>query len=262
VSEQVQVVEQPQVALKEWVVSDKVLASLKQVAIQGIDPARFARLLLASAASNPKILQCSPTSVFLALASCLSTGLEPNTPAQEAYIIPYKGSAQFQAGFRGLEKLARRNGKITSIESRVVHVSDEFSYEFGLDPKLVHKPAGIALAANEDLRAAYSVVRFNDGTPPSFEVMLASELLGIRKTAKEKNGGVESPAWKLYAGEMYRKIVFKRHAKWLPQDDLLSRAIDLDNRVTMGEQPVFDVDLEEVTDGAPARSQRLEKEEL
>ena len=74
----------------------------------------------------------------------LVLGLEPNTPLGQAYLIPYtvKGvpTVQFQIGYKGLIDLAYRSGEIESIQAHVVYENDSFDFNYGLEPKLMHKP--------------------------------------------------------------------------------------------------------------------------
>lgn len=45
-----------------------------------------------------------------------------------AYVVPYKGQAQFQLGYKGLIQLAQRSGKYKSINSGIVYKSQLISY--------------------------------------------------------------------------------------------------------------------------------------
>ena len=38
-------------------------------------------------------------------------------------------------------ELAHRSGEFKNIEAHVVHENDEFSYAYGLEPELIHRPA-------------------------------------------------------------------------------------------------------------------------
>ena len=84
-------------------------------------------------------------SFLAALMNAAQLGLEPNTPLGQAYLIPYKNKGvlecQFQIGYKGLIDLAYRNGQMQTIQAQAVYENDEFSYEYGLEPKLFHRPA-------------------------------------------------------------------------------------------------------------------------
>ena len=73
-------------------------------------------------------------------------GLEPGTLGY-CYLVPYQNKKtgqleiQFQLGYKGILELVRRSGQVENIEARVVYEKDKFDFEYGLTPKLVHKPA-------------------------------------------------------------------------------------------------------------------------
>ena len=80
-----------------------------------------------------------------ALMNAAQLGLEPNTPLGQAYLIPYRNKGklecQFQIGYKGLIDMVYRNENIQTVQAQCVYENDDFQYELGLDPKLVHKPA-------------------------------------------------------------------------------------------------------------------------
>lgn len=91
---------QPQ-SIKDWIVAMKpqIEAALPSV----ITPERFTRMALTAISSNPKLAKCTPKSFMGALMNAAQLGLEPNTPLNQAYLIPYKNKkeiyeAQFQIG--------------------------------------------------------------------------------------------------------------------------------------------------------------------
>ena len=45
------------------------------------------------------------------------------------------------ASDKGLLDLAYRSGEVSTVMAQVVYENDEFEYSFGLEPKLVHRPA-------------------------------------------------------------------------------------------------------------------------
>lgn len=60
-------------------------------------------------------------------------------------MIPYKNKGQiecqFQLGYKGMITLAYRNPDIQTIQAQTVYENDEFIFEYGLNPKLIHRPA-------------------------------------------------------------------------------------------------------------------------
>ena len=101
-------------------------------------PERFARTVLTCVARDPKLLQCSPTSIIGAAMQAAQLGLTPGVLG-EAWLVPYRDQCTFQVGVRGLIALAARSGIV--IQAHTVHERDEFHHELGLDPVLRHVPA-------------------------------------------------------------------------------------------------------------------------
>lgn len=101
---------------------------------------RFQRVALTAFNSNPKLQQCEPVSFLAAMMQSAQLGLEPNTPLQQAYLIPYGTQVQFQVGYKGLLDLAQRSGQFKTIYAHAVYENDEFEIEYGLEQKLKHKP--------------------------------------------------------------------------------------------------------------------------
>ena len=110
-------------------------------------PERFSRIVLSALSANRKLAETTPQSFLGAMMTAAQLGVEPNTPLGQAYLIPYwNGKAkvlecQFQLGYKGLIDLAYRSGEVSTIMAQVVYENDEFEYAFGLEPKLVHRPA-------------------------------------------------------------------------------------------------------------------------
>ncbi|EHC51486.1 Recombinational DNA repair protein RecT [Salmonella enterica subsp. enterica serovar Give str. S5-487] len=65
--------------------------------------------------------------------------------------------------------LARRSGQIASLSARVVREGDDFSFEFGLEEKLVHCPG-----ENEDAQVThvYAVARLNRSLPTPLPALI------------------------------------------------------------------------------------------
>ena len=189
-----------------------------------ITPERFARMATTAVTQTPALATCTPQSFIGAMLTAAQLGLEPNTPLGQAYLIPYGSNCQFQLGYRGLIELAHRSGDIKSIEAHVVYAVDEFDFEFGLEPKLKHKPA-----KRERGEAAwvYAVYHTKDGGY-GFEVMSVDDINRHRaKYSKAKNSPWDS-AW----DEMAKKTVIKKVLKYAPLKTEFARAVAADETTT------------------------------
>lgn len=98
----------------------------KMVTDSGLTPAKFVSIVENSVRKTPKLLNCNPASLFGAILTAAELGLEPNTPNQYSYIIPYGNEAQFQVGYHGIIKMLMDTGLVTHVTSELVHEKDTF----------------------------------------------------------------------------------------------------------------------------------------
>lgn len=219
-----------------------------------ITPERFTRIVLSAISVNPKLGQCTPASFLGAMMTSAQLGLEVNTPLGQAYVLPYsnKGTleAQFQLGYKGLIDLAYRSGEVEVIQAHVVYENDEFECEYGLDPKLTHKPAD---SNRGEPTKVYAVFKTKSGGF-GFEVMSMED---VRKHAAKYSKAYNSSfsPWKTNFEEMAKKTVLKRVLKYAPlksefvraaaQDGVIKTELSADMYEVPNEN-VIDLDFSEV----------------
>jgi len=199
-----------------------------------------------AARNNPAFGQCNLMSVLGVFMTCSFLGLEPNTPLGHAYMIPFarkrydKASRQMVddgydlqliIGYQGYLDLAYRNPRVSSIAAHAVYEGDDFSFEYGSNEHLQHRPKG--LHADGDMpRYFYMFSKLQGGQ--AFEVLPTSRVLQIRNgsqgyraalSAKER---AEEKGWKIPASyteapwikhftAMGQKTAMRAGYKWLPK---------------------------------------------
>lgn len=87
----------------------------------GKKSAGFLSSLLTLANNNKLLANADPRTILAAAATAASLDLPINPSLGKAWIVPYKGSAQFQLGFRGALELAQRSGKMKFITMTPVY---------------------------------------------------------------------------------------------------------------------------------------------
>lgn len=195
-----------------------------------ITPERFMRILRTAISVNPKLASCTPQSFLGAMMSAAQLGVEPNTPLGQAYILPYmnKGvlEAQFQLGYKGLIDLAYRSGEVEVVQAHVVYEKDEFVCEYGLEPKLTHKPAD---SDRGDPVKVYAVFKTKSGGF-GFEVMSMED---VRRHAEKYSKAYSSSSspWKTSFEEMAKKTVLKKALKYAPLKSDFVRAVVQDETI-------------------------------
>lgn len=200
-----------------------------------LNPERMARIATTALRQTPKLGECTPASFLGALLTSAQLGLEPNTPAGEAYLVPFKNKNRetgryemvctFIPGYRGLVKLARQSNQITEIYSEIVYENDDFDYVMGLDRELRHKRPPLGTPRGKPV-GVYAVAKFVNGGR-QFEVMTVDEVEAVRARSKAATNGPWVTDWE----PMAKKTAFKRLAKWLPLSAELSVAAHLDGSV-------------------------------
>ena len=193
---------------------------------------RLLKIALVAVSKNELLMKCSQTSILQSVMTAAQLGLDCGGALGSAYLVPFfdnKKSAyecQLVIGYRGLIDLARRSGQIVSIEARIVYEGDTFDLDYSIEgAKLTHKPC---LDGDPgEMRLVYGVACLKDGGH-QFELMTKAQIEKIRMISQtgKKNFG----PWRDHYGEMARKTVVKRLAKYLPISVELTDAIDNDNK--------------------------------
>ena len=90
--------------------------------------AGFMSSIIAVANNNKLLAKAEPATVIGAAAQAAMLDLPINQSLGFAYIVPYKGAAQFQLGYKGYIQLAQRSGQYVDIGAKTVF-EGELEYE-------------------------------------------------------------------------------------------------------------------------------------
>ena len=241
-------------------------AVLRDLLPPEISPARMRSLALTIFQKNPALLDCSIPSILGAIYEAAKVGLEPDTGTQDCHLIPYKGKATFQLGFRGLVKLARRGmGSDVPIWSGHVCAGDHFVHEEN-PPSLEHRRRAtfkkngahewmVPMTPEErgPLIAAYACARFKDGFVLP-RVVYEDEIARARKSSKSRNG-----PWIHHEPAMWEKTAVKRLCKLLPMPDYVGRVIALDDEADDSRDQKLDDSWNDLPEGAIVDAESTER---
>lgn len=198
----------------------------------------------------PDLLKCDRNTLMDALLTAAQLNLFPSAVSGEAYILPYKGKAQFQLGYQGLITLFYRAG-VQSLRANIVYENDIFEYEEGLDTTLKHKPAVFGKKKGKAI-GVYAVAVVNG--QQIFKVMSEDEIMAYREFSQAKdskyspwNSDNDPDLW------MWKKTCIKQLGKLLPKNESLMEAIGRDNEEStvalINDRKVIDPKL--LKEGAP-----------
>lgn len=199
----------------------QIQAALPRVMAKNAE--RMVRALLTECEKNPQLLDCTPLSLFGAVLQVAQLGLELGGPTGQAYLIPFKKTAQLVIGYKGFVTLAHRSGQVQRITPRTVREGDVFDIQFGTEQRIVHKPA---MEQAGEAVGYYAVVELANGGV-DFEYMTRVQVEQHRaRFALSKSGG----PWTAHFDEMAMKTCIRKLAKRLPLSVEWQTAAGLDEQ--------------------------------
>lgn len=203
----------------------------------GISSNEFMIKAINAVKKNPKLLQCTPQSLFGSILYFAEVGLPFDTPEGFGYILPYSQKGQMEAtpilGYKGLIEMAYRNPKMKSIRIQAVYENDQFSYEYGTTEFINHKPT---MSKRGKLVAVYAIAKM-ENIDPLFVVVHEDELNKIQNLSKSGNSAY-SPynsgidVFNIMQSKVAIKLLFKTLPKSGNED--LVKVLDLDNKFDYG----------------------------
>lgn len=185
---------------------------------------QFITSVLQIVSSNKYLKNANPNTVYMAAATAATLDLPLNNALGLAYIVPYRGEAQFQMGYRGFIQLAQRTNLFKTIscsaiyEGQIVSENPLTGYEFDFKVK---GSKVIGYAAYFRLLSGYEATLY----------MTSEELTahGKRFSQTFKSGG---GLWNTDFDSMAKKTVLKLLlSKYAPLSVEMQRAVISDQAV-------------------------------
>lgn len=201
----------------------------------GVDADRFIRTTLTVVRMNTDLLLCTPTSLFGAIMSAAKDGLLPDGKESmlsartvlisKPNVAPkrYERRAQYMPMVKGLIQIMYRTGEVLMVDGVAVYEKDQFEYERGDSPRIIHKPYA-GEEENNKVVAAYVVIKMKSGEVKR-EVMFRRDLEAVRAESGDPS------SWEKFYDQYAIKTVIKRAYKQLPTDgaDAFEHVISADN---------------------------------
>lgn len=116
----------------------------------GKNASSFITSVLQIASENKDLANVNPVSIYSAACMAATLNLPINNALGFAYIVPYKGEAQFQLGYKGFIQLAQRSGQFERLVSLPVYerqlIEEDpingFKFDWKQKPSASEKPIG------------------------------------------------------------------------------------------------------------------------
>jgi recombination protein RecT len=192
------------------VLSDK-LESVSEALPKDFNKARFVQNALALINDNPALQKYNQTQLMTGLLKGAYLGLD--FYSKECYLVPYGNQLNYQTDYRGAKKLAKKYSirPIKDIYAKLVREGDIFEEKIVCGEQTFDfKP----LPFNDGkIIGAFAACLYTDGGM-QYDTMSLADLENTRKSSKASN----SPAWKNFTGEMYKKTVLHRLCKHIELD--------------------------------------------
>lgn len=192
-------------------------------------------------ANDGNLRNCNVESIVNTAMQIVQIGLHPNKLFGQAYVVPYKGVAQLQIGYKGLISLGMKNG--WKFRAVAVYKCDEFEIEFnGLEDKINFKP-NYDERSDDDGDWVFNnlvgvIVYAKDSGENVFSEFVSKKKLeklrlkSQNQTQKDKLANI----WLEWAEEMYKAKALKYVASRLPINDRLAEAVSLEDEPIRAEQ--------------------------
>ena len=252
----------PRLSMVEYVSMPKVRNDLDKVKTNVLDPEKVVRLALNAMQITPKLHECTLESMMGCLMTATGLGLEPNTPLQHAWIIPYDNwrkienrwqtvtEAQFMIGYKGFVDLMWRADNLEALIPGAARKGDLFESYVSSDveggtffkfQKELVKERGELIAS-----FTYSQTGGSRGSGKMATVMTRDEVLKRRSRSYTYNSLVQRAAdakgkeqakaakklaetpWVLWEDEMWTKTAIRTHAGYMPLTPLVMAAVAID----------------------------------
>jgi recombination protein RecT len=206
-----------------------------------ITPQKFKQMLVNELERNVKLQEAfikNPSSFFASALYCAELNLSPSSLVGEFLFTVHREQVKPILGYKGLVALLLRSDKVKKIWAEVVYNEDDFEYELGLEPKMVHIPNFNSIKTCDNIKCIYACAKVGDEI--MFKVMTLEEIktiVEILETPSEYyfNDKKDPEKWLL------KKVVLKQMSKLMPkEDDRLLKAVSFDDNVEGGGYLVLD----------------------
>ena len=181
----------------------------------GLTPSFVIRSILGAINNSDQLRRIASSNPISVMKSCLTAvqlGLTISSGNQsEAHLIPRGNQVTLSIGWRGLRTLAINSGQVRSIQPTSVMEKDQFKYQLGSSPDILHIPwQDMEDGDAGQLRFVYAIARMTDGSQ-IFEVWNRTRLENHRKKFAPN-----SKIWRDHFEQMAYKTVIISLCKHLP----------------------------------------------
>lgn len=228
---------EPYQKLKSMVSSDEIQARFR--AILDSKAPGFLASVLNTVYQNDALRSADPNTVIISAltAAALDLPVDPNLGF--SYIIPYKGKAQFQMGYKGYIQLSLRSGQYEAINATPIYQGQEV-HEDQLSGKIVLNGQRVS----DEVIGYAGYFKLKNG----FEKFIYMTVDEIHEHAKQFSKSYHRPdsAWKTHFDAMARKTMLRLLlSKYGIMSIQMQNAYEIDKEPSNGDQLTGAPDLDQ-----------------
>ncbi|WP_419784743.1 recombinase RecT [Leuconostoc pseudomesenteroides] len=215
-------------ALVKQLSSDKVVEQF--VATAGAGAKSFAKEVALTISGNPALEHAKLGTVIVEATKASALGLSLLPTVGEAYLVPYKGDAQFQLGYKGIVQLAMRSGQMKSFGAENVYA--------GENPKWDKYNQELVTDGNEagDVVGYYAFFTLVNGFKMAAYWPKEKVEAHRDRFSKSKKG-----PWSTDFDAMAKKTVLKSILQFAPKSSEMKRAFAEDTQAEYVQAGIYDV---------------------
>lgn len=206
---------------------DQFLSVVSDPTIEFAREAQFAIQIIESSTYLQGVCRQNPNSLKAAINNVAAIGISLNPASKLAYLVPRDGKVCLDISYMGMMHLAQQTGAVQWGQACLVREGDIFELQ-GVGKEPIHKYSPFSKERNlQPVVGAYCVVKTDTGDFLT-EAMSIEEIHAIRDRSSAWKAWISKKTkcpWVTDEGEMIKKTVIKRAAKYWPRRDRLDQAI-------------------------------------
>jgi len=211
-----------------------------------IKPQIYERNISIVLMENPELMQFPPALIYREVAKAASLGLYLDPALGEAYIVvaynykTQRKEPQLRIGYRGMIKLARQTGNVSTIACHEVCALDDVEVDLGCPKVFHHRPK--LFTERGPVVGYVATIEFKDHAAFDLEPMSVRQCHAIRERSDAwkafKENKIKSTPWSTDEIEMCKKTDLRRLLKRQEQSPEIVRAYQIEDEAEYGQAVV------------------------
>jgi len=211
---------------------------------KGLSLDKFQKTVWLACKKNPKIMDCTADSIFLAIVEAATKGLDPSI-SNSCFFIPRKNKGvlelTMQVGYRTIINWIMNTDQIRDVNVFVVYEGEEFEIVGGTNPGINHR-------INPNAEKTWKNIRFVYGVATTVKGGKIWRYLDKADIEKRRAKAMTKVIWEEWPVEMTLKTGLIYLSKYLPMNTEMTNRLDKEEADLAGTQheSAADITIEKV----------------